>query len=331
MGIFDIFRNEFIEVIDWVEQDGDVVLYKFPDKEADIKYGAQLTVRPSQAAVFLNEGQIADIYREGLHTLYTENMPVMTKLRNWDKFFQSPFKADIYFVSLKQFTQMKWGTSNPIILRDPQFSQVRVKAFGVYFMRVSDPAKFMMQYAGSKTIIRQSEIEESLRDLIAPKFAEAVAEANVSVLDLVSSYTELGDKILPMLKDDFSNFGLELTKFQITSTTLPEEVLAFYDKMTNMNMVKDMARFTQFETAQSIEKAAENPGAAGAMIGMGMGVNMGQMMNTQMSTAAQQVPNSEAAREEIMRTIRELGKLKDEGLINEDEYTKKKAELLARI
>ncbi len=182
MGIFDFLKNEFIEVIDWVESDPNVVFYKFPDQQADIKYGAALTVRPSQTAIFVNEGEIADIFSEGLYALETQNLPVLTKLRNWDKGFKSPFKCDIYFISLKQFTQFKWGTPNPLILRDQQFGQVRVKAFGTYMVKIKDPVLFFKQYSGNRKIVYQSDIEErfEIRTLAPMEIFAAKTNALIS-------------------------------------------------------------------------------------------------------------------------------------------------------
>jgi len=176
MGLLDFFLEEFIEVIDWVEKDKDTVLWKFPDKDANIKYGASLTVRESQVALFLNEGQFADTYDPGLFELNTQNMPVLTSLKNWDRAFNSPFKADVYFLSTKTFTDLKWGTPNPIILRDPEFKQVRVKAFGTYFIKIKDAEKFFTEFAGTKSILKIQEIENSLRDIVSPKDAEYQSE-----------------------------------------------------------------------------------------------------------------------------------------------------------
>ncbi|MEO1516192.1 MAG: SPFH domain-containing protein [Bacteroidota bacterium] len=341
MGLFDFIRGELVEVIDWVEQSKDIVLWKFPDKDANIKYGAALTVRESQTALFLDEGRFADEFEPGMYKLITENMPVMTSLRNWDKGFDSPFKCDVYFLSTRTFTDLKWGTANPIILRDPEFKQVRVKAHGAYFVKVKDAKKFFTEFAGTHEIVRISDIESRMRDIVAPKFAEAVAEAGISVLDMVANYSELGEKIAPVLQKDLDPFGIELTKFQISSTSLPKEVEAFYDKMTNMNMVGDMNKFTQFQSANAIEKAAENPGGgAGEGIGMGMGFGMANMMMNQQqqqqqaqSQAPQSQDNSSKAmtREEVMSTLKELGQLKEAGILTEEEFNSKKTELLARL
>lgn len=336
MGLFDFIKGELIEVIDWVEKDNDVVLRKFPDRDANIKYGASLTVRESQLAMFLDEGQFADLYEPGTYELNTRNMPVLTSLRNWDRGFKSPFLCDVYFLSTRTFTNLKWGTQNPIILRDPEFKQVRVKAYGVYFVRVKNAEQFFTEYAGTSEVLRIGDIETSLRDIVSPKFAEAVAESGVSVLDMVANYTELGEKITPILQEDFEQFGLELVKFQITSTSLPKEVEAFYDKMTNMNMVDDMNKFSQFQQSQAIEKAAENPGGgAGEGIGMGMGFGMANMMmnqNQQQQQQNSQAPSSKAqTREEIMQTLKELGELKTAGVLTDEEFNQKKTELLSRL
>ncbi len=340
MGLFDFIRGELIEVIDWVETNPDTLLWKFPDKDANIKYGAQLTVRESQEVLFLDEGRFADHFTPGRHTLYTENMPILTTLKSWKHGFNSPFKSDVYFFSTKQFTNLKWGTANPIMMRDPEFKQVRVRAFGTYFIKIADPKTFFTQFAGTKRTVRIGEIEDAMRDLIAPKFAEALAESGVSVMDMVSNYTELGEKILPLLQDDFTPFGLELTKFQISSTTLPKKVEEFYDKMTNMHMVgDDMDKFTRFQTAEAIEKAADNPGGGGEGMGMGMGFGMANMMMNNMQNmqnqSAQNQKTEQAApkqtKAEIIGLLKELGELKEAGILTAEEFDVKKKELLAKL
>ena len=339
MGLFDFIRGELIEVIDWVENDQNIMLYKFPDKDANIKYGAHLTVRESQTALFLDEGQLADIYQPGRYELITENMPFLTSLKNWETGFNSPFKCDVYFGSNRTFTNLKWGTPNPIILRDPEFKQVRVKAFGTYFIKIKDIKTFFTEFAGTKPVVKVSDVEAAMRDIISPKFAEALAETGVSVLDMVSNYTELGEKLTPVIQSDLDPFGIELVKFQVTSTSLPKEVEEFYDKMTNMNMVDDMNKFQQFQTAQAMEKAAENPGGgASEGIGMGMGFGMANMMTQQQQQQQQAQQNQQAAntpkvetKEDIMNTLKELGELKKAGILTQKEFDAKKKELLARL
>ncbi len=328
MALFDFLRGEFIEVIEWREDDRNTVLWKFPDRDANIKYGASLTVRESQTALFVDEGQLADVFEPGHYELVTQNMPVLTSLRNWDKAFKSPFLCDVYFISTRTFTDLKWGTANPVILRDPEFKQVRVKAHGVYFIRIADAEKFFKEFAGTASQLTIDELAARLRDVVSPKFAEALAESGISVMDLVANYTELGEKIRPLLQQDLDPFGIELVKFQISSTSLPKEVEDFYDKMTNMNMVDDMQKFSQFQQAEAIEKAAENPGGgAGEGIGMGMGFGMAQMMMNQQ----QQKESKAQSRQEILDTLRQLGELKEAGVLTEEEFQAKKKELLARL
>ncbi len=331
MGLFDFIKGELIEVIDWVESDSDTIMWKFPDKDCNIKYGAQLTVRESQTAIFVDEGRFGDIYEPGRFELITQNMPITTTLKSWKHGFNSPFKVDVYYLSTKTFTGLKWGTPNPIILRDPQFKQVRVKAFGTYFIKVTEPEKFFREFAGTKRVVKVHEVEDALRDIVSPKFAEAVAEAQVSVLDMVSNYTELGDKVAPILQKDLDRFGISLERFQITSTSLPKEVEAFYDKMTNVNMVEDMNKFQQFQNANAIEKAAENPnGGAGEGIGAGLGFGMAQMFMNQNQN--QNNPNApKESKADIMNMLKELGELKTAGILTEEEFTTKKKELLARL
>lgn len=345
MGLFRFIRNELVEVIDWVENDRDTVIWKWPHDKNNIKYGANLIVRDSQTALFVNEGLIADLFEPGRFELVTANMPLLTTMRNWKTGFKSPFKVDVYYISTRQFTGLKWGTPNPIILRDPEFKQVRVRAFGVYFIRVKDPELFFREFAGTAPQMKINELEDRLRELVAPKFAEAIAQSGVSVMDMVANYTELGDKIAPQLQKDFDPFGLELTKFQISSTTLPKEVEEFYDKMTNMNMVGDMNRFQQFQTAQAIENASNNPGGgAGEGLGMGMGFGMANMMmqnqqsqnqnqnqnqQTEQDQGGQQRP--EMSRDEIMKLLKDLGDLKTAGILTDEEFEDKKKELLARL
>ena len=340
MGLFDFIRGELIEVIDYVEQDPRVVIHKFPDADANIKYDAQLTVRESQQALFLDQGRIADLFGPGQHRLVTDNLPILTTLRSWKMGFDSPFKADVYFISTRTFTGLKWGTPNPVILRDPEFKQVRVKAFGTYWLKVSDPKLFFREFAGTGKELRIDELEAALRDVVSPRFAEALAESGVSVMDMVGNYTELGDRIRPILQLDLNPLGVEIEKFQITSTSLPEEVEAFYDKMTNVNMVDDMAKFQQFQRANAIEEAAKNPGGgAGEGIGMGMGFGLAQQMMNQQQTNAN---NATAAggnaaggkaqtREEIMDTLKQLGELKAAGVLTDEEFNSKKTELLGRL
>jgi membrane protease subunit (stomatin/prohibitin family) len=333
MGLFDFIKNELIEIIDWVDDSSDTVIWKFPDRENNIKYNAQLIVRESQVAVFLNEGQIADVYGPGRYQLTTQNMPVMTTLKGWKYGFESPFKADVYFVSTKQFTNLKWGTQNPIIVRDPEFKQVRVRAFGAYALRVAEAGKFLKEFAGTAPVVRITDVEGQLRTAIVNKFSDAIGEAGVSVLDLARNYSELGEKLRPLLADDFTTYGLELTKFYIENTSLPPEVEQFLDKTTQMNMAGDMARFQQFQAGMAIENISEHEGGIGgtALLMGGLGNMMGNAMAPAQPAAQPASAAPKEDRSQILATLKELGELKAAGILTEEEFAAKKAELLARL
>jgi membrane protease subunit (stomatin/prohibitin family) len=327
MGLFDFIRNELIEIIDWVDNSTDTVIWKFPDHENNIKNGAQLVVRESQVAILLDEGRVADVYGPGRHVLSTANMPVLTTLRGWKYGFESPFKVDVYFVSTKQFTNLKWGTPNPVILRDPEFKQVRVRAFGTFALRVSEPAKFLTEFAGTNSLVRIADVEGQLRSAIVNKFSDTLAEANVSVLDLARNYQELGERLRPLLQDDFGAYGLELTRFYLENASLPTEVEAFLDKTSQMNMAGDMARFQQFQAGLAVEKAAEQEGGiGGAAVLLG---GLGNMMGNAIAPAA--TPAAGPGKEQVMQLLRDLGQLKADGILTEEEFNAKKAELLARL
>jgi membrane protease subunit (stomatin/prohibitin family) len=323
--ILNFLKNELLEVIEWVDETRDTVIWKFPDEQKDIKYGAQLTVRESQNAIFLNEGQIADVFVPGRFELVTQNIPILTKLKGWKYGFQSPFKSDVYFVSTRQFTNLKWGTPNPIIVRDPELKQVRVRAFGVYSLRINSAQLFFREFGGTNSLVKIQEIEETLRPKVVSKFTDALGEANVSVYDLARNFSELGDKLLPLLMNEFALLGLELVSFNIESTSMPPEVEQFLDKMTQMNMAGNLQQFSQFQMAQSIPDLAKNQGAG--IAAMGAGFAMGnQMMNQAQPQAA-----PKESRDEIMKTLKDLAGLKDAGVLTQEEFDKKKAELLAKL
>jgi len=333
MGLFDFIRNELIEIIEWVDNSTDTVIYKFPDRENNLKNGAQLVVRESQVAIFMDQGRIADVYGPGRHVLSTENMPVLTTLRGWKYGFNSPFKVDVYFVSTRQFTNLKWGTPNPVILRDPEFKQVRVRAFGTFALRVTEPATFLKEFAGTNPLVRISDVEGQLRSAIVNKFSDTLAEANVSVLDLARNYSELGERLRPLLQDDFAPYGLELTRFYLENASLPPEVEAFLDKTTQMSMAGDMGRFQQFQAGIAIEKAAEQEGGIGgaAVLLGGLGNMMGNATAPAQAAAAAPATPAAPDRDQIMKLLRELGQLKADGILTDAEFDAKKAELLARL
>lgn len=312
----------FIEIIEAITPDPNLLMWKYADEDKEIKNGAKLTVRESQVAVFLNEGKLADIFMPGLHTLSTENIPILSSLKGWKYGFNSPYKADIYFVNTRQFVNNKWGTPSPILMRDPQFGQVRVRAFGTFDIQIKDFATFFKQYAAAYKTFAISELQYELRDFIAPKFGEVLVQQNISVLDVSGNVTELGKRIEPHLTPYFAQFGIELITFTITNVTLPEEVLAHYDKITNMNMVVDMDRFTKFNTANAIgEKGTALNDATQNAMAMGMMIN-------QMQHQSNLQP---IVQEDITVKLQKLKTLFDNDLIDEAEYKAKKADLITHL
>jgi membrane protease subunit (stomatin/prohibitin family) len=315
----------FLEIIEATTADPNLLMWKFEDEDKEIKNGAKLTVRESQHVLFLNEGKLADVFPPGLHTLKTENIPILSSLKGWKYGFESPFKADIYFLNTHQFINNKWGTPAPILLKDPQFGQVRVRAFGSYDLKIGDVATFFRQYAGTYKQLTIFELQNQLRDFIAPKFGEVLAQQNISVTDVAGNISELSKKIEPHLRPYFSQLGIELTQFTITSVTLPEEVTAHYDKITNMNMVSDMDKFTKFNTANAIgqQGTAVNDGIQNAAM-MGMMMNQMQQMN-QANNAPSKVEDDLTAK------LVKLKGLFDAGLIDETEFKEKKSKLLSDL
>ncbi len=290
MGLFDKLKGELIDIIEWTDDSSNTMVWRFPRYQNEIKMGARLTVRETQNAVFVNEGKIADLYKPGLYTLSTQNMPIMTTLQGWKYGFNSPFKAEVYFVNTKQFIDQKWGTKNPIMLRDAEFGPIRLRAFGTYAIRVIDPGKFIKEIAGTQAHFTTEEITDQLRDLIITRFTDAVAESKIPVLDLAANYNELskfiGDKINP----EFGDYGIEIAKFLVENISLPSEVEAALDKRSSMGILGNLNQYAQFQAANAMEAAAKNPGG-GASEGIGMG--MGFAMANQMSQSMNQNKNND--------------------------------------
>jgi membrane protease subunit (stomatin/prohibitin family) len=277
MGLFDKIRNEFIDIIEWVDQTPDTIVWKFPRYQNEIKMNSKLTVRESQWAVFMNEGTIADIFTPGMYTLSTQNMPILTTLKGWKYGFNSPFKADVFFVSTRQFVNQKWGTRNPVMLRDAEFGPVRLRAFGSFAFRVKDPGVFIREVAATNPEFSVEGINEQLRNLAVSRGMDAIAEAKIPVLDLAANYDEVSAKITDKIKSEFNELGLELTKFLIENISLPPEVEAALDKRSSMGIVGNLGAYAQFQAANAMEQAAANPngGLAGAGLGAGLGMAIG--------------------------------------------------------
>ncbi len=282
MGILDFIKGELIEVIAWLDDTGDTLVWRFPDKDNEIKMGAKLTVREGQTAVFVNEGRIADIFAPGMYSLTTQNMPIMTTLRSWRHGFESPFKAEVYFVSTRNFLDLKWGTQNPVMLRDPDFGVVRLRAFGTYGIRVTDPELLIREIVGTDGNFTTDEIQGQLRSLLVSNFTELLGTSNTAALDLASNYRSMGDKARASMDPEFLKYGISLSRFVIENISLPPEAEKMLDTRSQMGIAGDLNRLTQFQTAQAIPEAAKS-GGAGDFVGMGAGIAMGQQMANQMA------------------------------------------------
>jgi membrane protease subunit (stomatin/prohibitin family) len=279
MGIFNKLRNELIDIIQWTDDTQDTLVWRFPRYENEIKNGAQLIVRESQVAVFVLQGKLADIFQPGTYTLHTNNLPILSTLAGWKYGFESPFKAEVYFVSTRTFTDKKWGTQNPIMMRDPEFGPVRVRAFGVFAIKVKDAGALIKNIAGTEARFTTDEIEQQLREMVVSRFADALGNNKMPVLDLAGNYDKVSRWASASIQPDFDAFGLQICNFVIENISLPPEVEAAIDKRSSMGVIGNMQAYTQYESASAIRDAAKNPGGlAGAGAGLAAGYQMaGQM------------------------------------------------------
>lgn len=279
MGLGEFLRKQFIDVIQWTEADDSVLAYRFPMRDMEIQMGAQLIVRETQAAIFVNEGRVADVFGPGRHTLDTENLPLLTNLKNWDKLFESPFKSDVYYVSTRLRLNQRWGTQTPVTVRDAEFGIARIRAYGTYAYRISDPVRFHSQVSGTQEVYAMEELEGQLRNLAVTRMSDTLAGSGIAFLDLAANQVALGEQIASRLAADVAEFGLTLEGFVVESLSLPDELQQRLDERIGMGIIGDGDRYARFQAARSIPVAAANSGgAAGIGAGLGAGVAMGQMM-----------------------------------------------------
>lgn len=297
MSLRDFLSKQFIDVIEWVEPGDGILAYRYPMQDREIQNGGKLTVRDSQMAVFVNEGRVADVFAPGMYTLNTQTLPILTYLMNWDKAFKSPFKSDVYFFSTRLQTNQRWGTPNPITIRDKEFGAVRIRAFGIYTYHIVDPKTFYSKISGTRDQYTVPELEGQLRNTIVGRMTDTFANSQVPFLDMAANQLALADKLLASLKPGFAEYGLLLDSFVVENLSLPEELQKILDQRIGMNMVGDIGRYTQFEVAQSIPIAAANEGAgaAGLGAGLGAGVAMGQAMMDALRRPATSQPDAGAA------------------------------------
>ncbi len=345
MSLGSFIRKQFIDVLQWNEETEGVLAWRFPMQDFEIQNGAILNVRESQVAVFVNEGTIADVFGPGTHKLTTQTLPVLTNLRNWDKFFDSPFKSDVYFFSTRVQTGRKWGTPQPITIRDKDFDMIRVRAFGMFSYRVADARKFFTEISGTREIYTRDEVEEQLRGLLMATMASSLGGANVAFLDMAANQALMAQQVKGDLAAAFARYGIGLDEFNVASVSLPEELQAALDERISAGMKgglsgDKMAGFTQFQVASSIPLAAQNEGGlagigaglgAGAMMGQAMAQSMGNMMTPQPAPAAAPAAPAAPAEVSIEDRLTKLKGMLDKGLISAADYDSTKAELLKKL
>ena len=284
MGIFNFLSGEFIDVIHWTDDTRDTMVWRFERHGHEIKYGAKLTVREGQAAVFVHEGQLADVFTPGLYMLETNNMPILTTLNHWDHGFRSPFKSEIYFVNTTRFTNLKWGTKNPVMLRDPEFGPTRIRAFGTYAVRVTDPGLFLTEIVGTDGEFTMDEISFQIRNIIVQEFSRVIAASGIPVLDMAANTADLGKLVAAEISGTLAQYGLTMPELYIENISLPPAVEEALDKRTSMGVVGDLGKYTQFAAAEALSNPASGAGAGmGAAMGAGMGAGMGMGMGAQMA------------------------------------------------
>jgi membrane protease subunit (stomatin/prohibitin family) len=342
MALMGFIKKQFIDVIDWTEDADGVLAWRFPMADREIQNGGQLTVRESQAALFVNEGQAADAFGPGLYTLNTRTLPLLTNLKNWDKLFQSPFKSDVYFFSTRLQVDQRWGTPQPVTLRDKDFGAIRVRAFGNYAWRVADPRRFQQQVSGTRERYVVDEIEGQLRGLVLQHLSDAVAESGIPFLDLAANQVEFATQIRTAVGPAFENLGLALDAVTVQNVSLPEELQKVLDQKIGMGMVgQNMGAFMQYQTAQSIPKMAESAGQggiAGDAMGLGAGIALGQTLAGQLAQGLGQATAQAAAAthepvpaQDVMALIEKLAELRTKGILTEEEFSAKKTELLKKL
>ncbi len=323
MGFVNFFKKQFISAIEWNEHGDGVLAFKYPMHDNEIQNGAQLTVRETQAAMFVNEGQIADLFGPGLHTIATKNLPVLTDFKNWDKGFTSPFKSDIYFFSLREQVNQRWGSQQPIAIRDKELGPIRFRAFGSFSYRINDPKMFFKKLSGSRDLYSTEDLEGQLRAIIITSLSSFFGRAEIAFFDMAANQTQFSETLKATLTKPFADYGVELCNFYVQSISLPEEVQAQIDKLASMRMTGDLQKFAQFQGASSIPIAAANTGgAAGAGAGLGVGVAMGQTMMS---------ASSGATTEDPFQKINQMHELLQKNVITQAEFDAKKAELLKKV
>jgi len=359
MALMDFIKKQFIDVIQWTESADGVLAYRYPMQDMEIQNGGQLTVRDSQVALFVNEGVLADTFGPGLHPLSTRTLPLLTNLKNWDKMFASPFKSDVYFFSTRLQLDRKWGTPTPITIRDKDFGAVRMRAFGIYSYRISDPGLFYKEISGTREAYTVTDLDGQLRNTVIAALSAAFGASNVAFLDMAGNQGLLADTVKKQMEPLFAKMGLALDTLVVENVSLPEEIQKQLDTRIGMNMIGDMNRYTQYQTANAIPIAAANEG--GGLAGMGanlaVGMGIGNQMAASMGNIGQQQPpapgggtmggnpggaapaptggpapaGAASPVDDVMATLEKLHGLVGKGILTQQEFDTKKAELLKKL
>jgi len=329
MGLMNFISKQFIDVIQWTDPGTGVLAYRYPMQDKEIQNGGQLIVRESQLAAFFNEGKFADQFGPGTYTLTTRNLPILTNLKNWDKAFESPFKSDVYFFSTREQTDQKWGTGQPITIRDKEFGALRIRAFGNYAYKVSNIETFWSKLVGTQESYSAQQAEGQLRAAVVTAISSALGKGDVAFIDMAANQQDFSAKLLASVAPAFTQYGLELTNFFVQSISLPEDMEKQLDKLSSMRMFGDLKKYAQFQAADSIPAAAANPGGlAGAGAGAGYGLAMGQMINQSLTGTAMGGDSGEG---DPLQLLERLAELQKKGVLTPEEFAAKKAELLAKI
>ena len=357
MGLMDFIKSDtvsnfvkkqFIDILQWTESEDGILAYRYPMQDMEIQNGGTLVVRDSQMAVFVNEGQIADVFGAGSYKLTTQTLPVLTYLKNWDKLFQSPFKSDVYYYSTRVQLDRKWGTPNAITIRDKDFGMVRLRAFGIYSFHIADPKIFYQKISGTRETYTRDELEGQLRNTIIGSMTDMFGESGVPFIDMASNQEEFGKALREKMTPIFADFGLALDSMVVQNISLPEELQKILDQRIGMGMIGDMQKFTQYQVANAIPMAAQNEGGmAGMGVGLGAGVGFGQVMAQSMAGAMQ--PQQQAAAptqaaapaaaaaapamssDEVVAAIEKLHGLCEKGILSKEQFEAKKEELLKKL
>ncbi|CAM2156742.1 SPFH domain-containing protein [Pararobbsia alpina] len=336
MSLGSFIRKQFVDVLQWTEDTDGVLAWRYPMQDQEIQYGAQLTVRESQAALFVNEGRIADAFGPGLHTLTTRTLPVLTSLSNWDKLFESPFKSDVYFFSTRLQLGRRWGTPQPVTIRDREFGFVQIRAFGIYSYRIADIVKFHREISGTRATYTVDDVEQQLRNVVVTSMSTAFGASDIPFVDMAASQELLSQRVGETLAPAFARYGITLDAFVVQSVSLPDALQKALDTRIGVGMSGDLAKLAQFQTAQAIPLAAQNTGGGTAGLGAGLAVGnaIGQTMAAGLGggTQGQSQPEATTGKgDDYVERLQQLKTLLDKGLITDDDYAKAKAEVLAKL